>query len=268
MKYLTKLSQKSILENLNNKDFFKITILDSTTSTNSEARIMAENNVPEGTVIIADKQTAGRGRMGRSFSSPEGCGIYMSIILKPNFSAEKALLITTAAATSISKAIETNTEKNTGIKWVNDIYIEDKKVCGILTESVTDPKTNILKYVILGIGINITEPKDGYPNEIKNIAGAIFKYGQTPVNFRNELIAEVLNEFLKEYPYILQKKHLDYYRKKSILIGEKVDIIKLGEICAEATVIDINDDCSLSVKYNDGKTGIINSGEVSVKKKV
>ena len=126
MKSSTKLSEKIILKNLDNKDFFKIMILDTTSSTNTEAKKIAENDGSEGTLIIADTQTSGKGRMGRSFSSPQGCGIYMSLILKPDFAAERALLITTLAATAVSKAIENLTYKKTGIKWVNDIYIENK----------------------------------------------------------------------------------------------------------------------------------------------
>ena len=113
MKSSTKLSEKIILKNLDNKDFFKIMILDTTSSTNTEAKKIAENDGSEGTLIIADTQTSGKGRMGRSFSSPQGCGIYMSLILKPEFTAEKALLITILAATSVSKAIENLTDKKT-----------------------------------------------------------------------------------------------------------------------------------------------------------
>ncbi|MBQ7014581.1 MAG: biotin--[Clostridia bacterium] len=267
MKSSTKLSEKIILKNLDNKDFFKIMILDTTSSTNTEAKKIAENDGSEGTLIIADTQTSGKGRMGRSFSSPQGCGIYMSLILKPDFAAERALLITTLAATAVSKAIENLTDKKTGIKWVNDIYIDNKKVCGILTEAVSKAHSNELKFVVLGIGINVTKPQKGFPEELKDIACSIFKHGKTPDHFRNKLIAEVLNEFMKEYPNLLNCSFLDYYREKSILTGKRVNILKCNEICGEATVLDIDDNFGLTVRYDDGKIETINSGEVSVKKK-
>lgn len=266
MKKEITLSEKRILENLDNKDFFKITVLDTTESTNTEAKKLADIPDSEGTLIIADTQTSGRGRMGRTFSSPPGCGIYMSLILKPKFSAEKALLITTSAATAVSKAIEKLTGKSTGIKWVNDVYIDGKKVCGILTEAVSEQNNTSLKFVVLGIGINATEPGNGFPNELKEIAGAIFKYGEAPEDFRNKLIAEVMNEFMKEYGCLPSENHLDYYRKKSILTGKRVDILKCGEICGEATVLGIDDSCGLTIKYDNGKTETLSSGEVSVKK--
>lgn len=266
MKKETTLSEKRIRENLDNKDFFKITVLDTTESTNTEAKKLANTPDSEGTLIIADTQTSGRGRMGRTFVSPPNCGIYMSLVLKPKFSAEKALLITTAAATAVSKAIEKLTNKTTEIKWVNDVYIGSKKVCGILTESVSEQNNTSLKFAVLGIGINVSEPPKGFPKELENIAGAIFKHGEAPEGFRNKLIAEALNEFMKEYILLPKENHLNYYRERSMLTGKRVNILKCGEICGEATVLGIDENCGLSVRYDDGKVETLNSGEVSVKK--
>lgn len=261
------ISEAEIRKNLINSEIFDFTILTSTESTNNNAKISAEKGTPQWSVVIAESQTAGRGRMSRKFCSPQGTGVYMSIILRPEFSAENALKITTAAAVAVSKAIEKVTYKNTGIKWVNDIYIADKKICGILTEATASPDGKSLKYAILGIGINVFTPKEGFPDEIKEIAGAIFESGEKKVESRERLIAETLNEFEKIYRAFPDCDYMDYYRSHSILTGKAVNILKCGEICGEGIVEDIDDELRLVIKNSDGTIQKLSSGEVSVKKK-
>ena len=125
-------------------------------------------------MLVAESQTAGRGRLGRSFHSPVGTGLYMSILLRPTFSAERALFITTAAAVAVCRAIEQETGLKPQIKWVNDIYLHEKKICGILTESSINFETKGLKWAVLGIGLNLSEPEGGFPEEIRSVAGALF----------------------------------------------------------------------------------------------
>ncbi len=261
-------SKTHIEKGLLNKEFFNFNILVSTDSTNNEAKKLAEKGLPEGTVILADTQTAGKGRMNRKFSSPSGTGIYMSIILRPKFSAMEALTITTAAAVAVSKAIEKLTAKQTGIKWVNDIYMADRKVCGILIESKIAPDGNSLKYAILGIGINVFAPENGFPDEIKNIAGAVLESNYDNSNFREKLIAETLNEFERIYLTLPNRNYLEHYRSRSVLTGKAVEILKCGEVCGEGTVEGIDDDMNLIIRHDDGTTEKLSSGEVSVKKKV
>ena len=262
------ISEKEIRKQLKNDGIFSFTVLKSTGSTNADAKISAENGAPEWTVIIAESQTDGKGRMNRKFCSPQGSGIYMSIVLRPTFTAEESLAITTSAAVAVSKAIENLSKKQTGIKWVNDIYIADKKVCGILTEAAIDHEGLKLKYAVLGIGINVCPPPNGFPEEIKNIAGAVFENEEISDGFKEKLIAEILNEFENLYSILPDRSYMEHYRNRSILTGKEVDIIKCGTACGEGTVEDISDDFGLIIRHSDGTRETLSSGEVSVKKKV
>ena len=158
------------LEALTNKYGLDIIEKDSVTSTNTELIEMAKNGAKEGTVLIASEQTAGKGRTGKSFYSPEGSGVYLSILLRPDFKPEDALFLTTIAAVATAKAIESVSDKEAKIKWVNDVYLDNKKVCGILTESALSSDMEKLDYAVVGIGINLCPPEGGFPDDIKNIA--------------------------------------------------------------------------------------------------
>lgn len=158
------------------------------TSTNTLLKVQAEQGAPEGTVLIAESQTAGKGRLGRHFTSPPGTGIYFSLLLRPRCTAEKSLFITTTAAVAVCEAIEQVTGLNPQIKWVNDVYLNEKKVCGILTEASVDFENGGLNWAVLGIGINIAVPEEGFPEEIRSIAGAIFD-GPCPVEMRSRISA-------------------------------------------------------------------------------
>ena len=147
------LSSYSIKQHLKNPHL-DISVFSSVTSTNTILKEMAEQGAKEGTVIIAEEQTAGRGRTGKQFYSPKGTGIYISILLRPDIPAEESLFLTTSAAVATARAIEDVSDKRALIKWVNDIYLEDKKTCGILTEGAFNVETGKLDYAIVGIGIN------------------------------------------------------------------------------------------------------------------
>ena len=176
---------------------FKISTFDVLESTNTTAKELAQNGADEGTVIIAKEQTAGKGRLSRTFFSPNG-GLYMSIILRPTISSEKTTFITAAAAVAVCRAIKTVTGIDTGIKWVNDIYLNGKKVCGILTSGAINSEKKNLDYAILGIGLNIDPPKGGFNKEIKNIATSLFKEN-CDEDTKARLTAEILNEFFDLY---------------------------------------------------------------------
>ena len=231
-------------------------------STNKYAKTKAQEGAPEWTVIIADKQTGGYGRMGRSFCSPEASGLYMSIVLRPSLRPEECLYITTAAAVAVSQAIEALADIKTGIKWVNDIYANGKKICGILTESgFTGGGT--LDYAILGIGINIYTPKGGFPSEIKDIAGSIF---DTPrdKDVRDRLADRIIADFKALYKDISKKPHLDLYRGRSLVIGRKITVIHNKE-SYEATVVGIDDDFRLIVKDKENNITALDSGDISIR---
>ncbi|MBQ4151292.1 MAG: biotin--[Clostridia bacterium] len=238
---------------------FKITRFGEVTSTNDIAKNLAEDGAPEGTVIIADKQTKGRGRMGRSFLSPEGTGLYMSIILRPEFEAECALLITTAAAVAVAKAIEKHSGKNTALKWVNDVYIGTKKVSGILTEGKL-LQNGRFEYAVLGIGVNLRSPKSGF-GTLESIAGAVFDN----IDFdREKFECDLLENFFEYYKNLSQKPHFDDYIARDMLRGKEVSVMRAGEILYSASVCGIDRDFSLLIERN-GKKENLASGEVSVK---
>jgi BirA family biotin operon repressor/biotin-[acetyl-CoA-carboxylase] ligase len=260
------LSAQSISKYLNtNSDNLKIEVYKTISSTNSVLKKEAELGEPEGKVIIAEEQTSGRGRMGREFYSPPDTGIYMSILLRPTITAEESLFITTSAAVAVAKAIETVAGCKASIKWVNDIYCFDKKVCGILTEGAMDIENGKLKYAVLGIGVNVIQPKGDFPGDLKKIATAIFKDGDYTTDGKSRLAAEILNYFWKYYKSLENREFMEEYINRSFLIGEEINIIS-GNAFRKAVAIGIDKECRLIVREEDETITTISSGEVSIRK--
>lgn len=241
---------------------FTLDVRQTVTSTNTLAKEMASKGSKEGTIIIAREQTEGRGRMGRSFYSPNSSGIYFTIILRPKLNLEDSLLITTAAAVAVAKAIEKVANTKASIKWVNDIFVEGKKVCGILTEASLNFESGGLEYAVVGIGINIGT-KD-FPEEIKQVAGSIFKDKPVDTPVTSILVAEVLNNIAESMSSLTDKKYLDEYRKRSFLIGKPIHVLK-GKDTLSAKAIDIDEKARLVVQYEDQTIEALLSGEVSVR---
>lgn len=239
-----------------------INVEQSVTSTNVLLKEKAASGAPEGTVLIASSQTSGRGRFARKFYSPKNSGIYMSILLRPDMPAENAVLITTAAAAAVAVAAENLSGKKTEIKWVNDVLISGKKICGILTEAALNVESGSLDYAVLGIGINAYVPSGGFPDEIKNIAGAVFD--ERAANLRNRLAAEVLKSFYGFYSSLRSRGFLYEYRRRSAVIGKRIAVIS-QDGSVPATALGIDDNCRLHVKYADGRTEFLSSGEISTK---
>ncbi len=258
---LDKLSVLEIEKYLKDKGKFNISVLGTVTSTNALLKQEAQE-CGEGRVIIADSQTKGSGRFQRKFHSPIGCGIYMSILIKPDFTAETSVLITAAAALAVAEAVENLSGKKTQIKWVNDVLIEGKKVCGILTEGIINPKTGKIESGIVGIGINVYEPEEGYPEEIFNIAGAVF--GERQENKRNKLTALVINRFWDYYTSLDKKTFLGGYKSRMASIGKEIDVIR-GDSIKKAEAVGIDNSCRLKVRYPNGETEYLSSGEISIK---
>ncbi|MBR6513894.1 MAG: biotin--[Clostridia bacterium] len=231
-------------------------------STNKYAKVLAKDGAPEFTVIIADKQTGGYGRMGRSFCSPDSSGLYMSIILRPDIEVQKCLYITTAAAVAVSEAIEETANIKTGIKWVNDIFIGNKKVCGILTEAGFT-EGGRLDYAILGIGVNIYTPEGGFPPDIKDIAGSI--YGSPKdINVRNALAESIIKHFEVYYGNLLSKPHLPSYKQRSIVIGKNIKVVHANG-SYPAYALDIDNEFRLTVKDQNNIITALDSGEISIR---
>lgn len=235
-------------------------VYDEVTSTNTLLKQRGHNNAPHGLVIAAESQTAGRGRMGRNFFSPNQTGIYFSVLLRPNLSPSHALLITTSAAVACARVLERVSGKTAEIKWVNDIYIDNKKVCGILTEA-SFSQTGI-DFAVLGIGVNLYTPESGFPTDIKEKAGSVL--GNKETDIRGLIIAEILNEFFRMYESIEKREFFDEYRRRSMLDGKQIYVIKSDRI-TPATALFINSDLSLVVRYENGEMENLSSGDVSIR---
>ncbi len=257
------LSSYSIKQHLKNPHL-DISVFSSVTSTNTILKEMAEQGAKEGTVIIAEEQTAGRGRTGKQFYSPKGTGIYISILLRPDIPAEESLFLTTSAAVATARAIEDVSDKRALIKWVNDIYLEDKKTCGILTEGAFNVETGKLDYAIVGIGINVCIPDGGFPDNIKDIATAIFDKQTDSINKRSILIANLLDYFKEYYKDFKSNSYVKEYIERSMIIGKTITVIE-GSKTSVAKAIDIDKNCRLKVQFEDGTTKWLSSGEVSTK---
>lgn len=237
--------------------------LDEIDSTNRYVKELAKKGVKEGTVVIANKQSAGRGRLGRSFFSPEGKGIYMSILLRPDISLERSVLITSMAAVAVARAIWHVSGVDAKIKWVNDIILNKKKVCGILTEAGINEENGTLCYAVLGIGINVGEME--FPEELKDIATSVSNECGFEVS-KEKLINEILFELDHWYLTLESGYFLKESRGRSILLGQEIQVLDEnvpgGSYPAKA--VDINELGNLVIE-RDGITQILNSGEVSIR---
>ena len=242
---------------------FSVDVRESVTSTNDLAKSAAEQGAPEGYVIAAQQQTKGKGRLGRSFFSPES-GLYLSILLRPVISAGDSLLITTAAAVSTARAIAAVCGKECGIKWVNDLFLNGRKICGILTEASVDFETGGLQYAVVGIGINVANPADDFPPELRGIAGAVFDVLPQKGDIKNRLCAEIINNFYGFYGNLTERTFMAEYKRRSILIGRDINVIR-SDGAVKATATGIDDLARLLVRYEDGSEGVVSAGEVSIR---
>ena len=204
-----------------------IKVFDTVSSTNTVARELAQNGAEEYTTVIAKSQTNGRGRLGRSFISNSENGLYMSVILRPNLAPDRCIDITTMTAVSVLEAIEETSNISPTIKWINDIYINEKKVCGILTESSFDGAN--VSYVVVGIGINITPPENGFDDSIKDIATSIYEK-DAPNSYKELLCAKIIDNLIYHYSRIEEKSYMSKYKEKSSILGKEVDVYRGNDI--------------------------------------
>ncbi len=254
---MCKLSADKIQELLPKKDNVKIFVFQSIDSTNSEAKRHINNGLTDDAIFVAEHQTAGRGRSGKSFFSPSESGLYFTAVLHPNTSIEDTVGITAATAVVVTEILEKTTKKHPKIKWVNDIFVDGRKVCGILAEAISDFESNVNKAVIIGIGINLTTTD--FPDEIKQIAGNI------GANIdKNYLSAELFNGLKNVCKDLQSKNFMKVYREKSLVIGKNISFTRNG-IEYTATAMDISDDGSLKVIADNGDILHLNSGEISIR---
>ncbi len=240
----------------------KIQIYKSLESTNKTAKELAVVGAEHGTVIISDCQTMGRGRYSRSFFSPAG-GLYMSLVLRPKvLQFENPTSVTAFAAVSVCEAIESISKKTPKIKWVNDIFIDGKKVCGILTEAVTDFESGGLDWVVLGIGINVCIRTEEFPGDLQPLATSIFPDEKMP-GVRNKLSAEIINRILGFETSPSETEIFKKYKNRLMILGKEITVIQ-NQTEYKATAIDVDSVGHLIVKNENGEIITLYSGEIRI----
>ena len=252
-------SENRIKTALGDRDV-RVTVYDECDSTNLRALEFAKENGACDAIFLADSQTAGRGRLGRSFISPGGRGIYLSILTKRLPAGKDAISVTAYAAVAVCRAIERLTTLKPSIKWVNDIYVGGKKVAGILTQGIIDSESGALCAVVMGVGINVLGSE--LDPEIDKIATTLEREGDAPD--REALAALIMTEFLDNLDEVGTSERADEYRTRSHLIGKSINVIRVDSTYP-ASVLGITDACELILKKEDGSTEILSTGEVSVR---
>ncbi len=230
---------------------------DQVTSTNN---ILKDNISNETCALIALSQTAGKGRLGRSFFSPFDTGLYMSLRICKSFEQNELMLITPAAAVAACKALEENGCSEVQIKWVNDLILKGRKICGILTETVHSPDFG--PCVIVGVGINIYPPDEGFPDDLSCIAG--YAFPTRLENLRNKIAASFINHFMDFLEDITASRFINEYRARSCVIGKRINVMNAG-FSRSAEALGIDDECRLLVRYDDGTCDALYSGEISIR---
>ncbi len=238
---------------------------DTVESTNTCAKTMAQEGAPHGTVLVAGAQTKGRGRMGRSFSSPADKGIYLSVILRPQVPAHDLMHLTCATAVAVCDAVEAASGYRPGIKWINDLIAQDKKLGGILTELSLDPGSGLIHYAVIGIGINCSQSREDFPSDIRDTAISLQTVTGKPAS-RYQLAAAMIRSLKEMDAQLLteQTAIMDAYRKDCITLGREIMLLR-DEAQCHATAVDIESDGALLVKLPDGTQERICSGEARVR---
>lgn len=255
------LNASMIQEQLN--DFYHtVEIVDEVDSTNDELKRRA-NDLEDGFVLIADTQNKGKGRNGRDFYSPKQSGIYMSLFLKPDLSIQHSLKLTACASVAIFEAIKKNYGLSSKIKWVNDVYLENKKIAGILCEASLEMNTASLEYMVIGMGLNVHSFLK--PQDLQNVAGSIEDFSEVKVN-RNILIKDILNYFYQYYTNIHENTFLPIYKENSYVLFKDV-IIYEKQNAYPARVLDIDENANLIIQKEDKSIATLSSGEVSLRLK-
>lgn len=238
--------------------------LNTVDSTNTYAKKLAQQGAPEGTVIIADEQTGGRGRLGRRFSSPAGLGLYLTVILRPNCPPRELMHLTCAVGLAASDAVEIAAGITPGIKWTNDLVVGKRKLGGILTELSTDPVTKLVDYAIVGIGINCCQQADDFPSEIRDIATSL-RLSDCPAD-RTALAAALIDRLYQMSRSLRSGKSdtMARFTRRCVTIGQEISIVR-GDVVCHGKALDVDPDGALVVQMPDGSRHAIASGEVSIR---
>ena len=243
----------------------RITVLETVDSTNNLAKRQALQGAPDGAIYLADEQTGGKGRLGRSFVSPPGCGIYLSVLLRPDCSPSALPHVTAMAAVATCNAIEAACGVRPGIKWTNDLILGEKKIVGILTELSAEWESGTLESLVIGIGINCNHRESDFPEELREKAGSIAMVTGHSVN-RNHLAAKLIENLytLSQGLFRDKAQWMAQYAADCITLGRQVQIIR-GDSIRHGVATGIDENGALLVRYDNGESGIVFSGEVSVR---
>lgn len=238
------------------KDKLRVVVFDEIDSTNTEARREAEGGDSTPALILANAQSAGRGRMGRSFFSPPATGLYMSLLLEAKAELADTVRMTTAAAVAVASAIEELCCIEVGIKWVNDVYFGGRKICGILCESFVCGGGK--RYAVVGIGINLYTEE--FPDEIKGRAASLFPHE----GIRNALAAAIARKLFEFWEAPEDERIIEYYRVHSIVLGKRV-IFTEGGVEREGTALSVDGFGALRVRTDEGEERMLTGGEISLR---
>ena len=227
-------------------------------STNNYLKALAEEGAPHGTVAAADCQTGGRGRMGRSFDSAAGAGVYLSVLLRPACPPEALMTLTAQAAVASARAVEAVCGETVGIKWVNDLVLSGRKVCGILTELSVDAQSGLVRSAVVGVGVNCSRREEDFPPALRGTAGSLLSQtGRRPD--RNLLAAALIRE-LSRLPELDWRED---YRARCLNLGKPVQVLRPGQEPIPALALDVGPQAELLVRLADGRQLAVNAGEVS-----
>ena len=257
--------KEKILNNLTAECPWRDTLYwyEATDSTNTQAKLLAKQGAPHGTVLIAGHQTSGRGRMGRTFQSPEGMGVYLSVILRPDCKPDALMHLTCAAGVAMVNAVENLCGVRPQIKWINDLVINGKKLGGILTEMSVDKGK--VDYAVIGIGINCLQNQQDFPPEIAGLATSLSLSAGKRI--QPEALAAAMVEALWHMSHILfteKQQLMADYKANCITLGKEIQVIR-GDRMLPGRAIDLDEDGGLIVSFPDGSLRTVNSGEVSVR---
>ena len=241
---------------------WQVQVFEEVTSTNTLLKELGRQGAPEGTVLVADRQTGGRGRLGRTFLSPGGVGVYLSALIRPDCAPTELMHLTCAVAVAMCDAVEAAFGFRPGIKWTNDLVVDTKKLGGILTELGLDPKTGRVSYAVLGIGINCSQLPGDFDESIRDMATSARMVLAREAD-RERLIAEMVKS-LERMELRSPARMLERYKADCITLGKHVSILR-GDEVRHALALDVDREGGLVVRYDSGETGTVTSGEVSVR---
>lgn len=258
-----RLSEKLITSRLMTKALGReLKVLDEVNSTNIAAKELASAGAPHGTAVAADMQTMGRGRLGRTFVSPAGTGLYLSVILRPEIELEATAMMTTAASVAVAEAVEKLTGSAAQIKWVNDVYLNGKKICGILTEASLGLEMKSLDYAVIGIGVNVRSVRGKFDSELIKTASSIEDETGLIID-RNALCAAILDRLEFYTDSLRERSFLEGYRRRELLTGNDITAM-VGNQPITGKALGIDDNGNLIVELPNGSVKHLGSGEANL----